>query len=290
MIDYTSQLQMIHWLQGFRTPALDAFFYVLNFVDSPYFIFLLFPALWLGVDWRVGVRVFFLICVSGIFNYSLKQLFQEPRPFVLEPGINLVSMKSLYGLPSGAAQNAVIYACLIIDAFRTPLAWVAGILVFFFLSLSRVFLGLHFPTDLIGGWIVGGALVALYFAYYRKIERAIEKMPLSRRFWLSQIIPLAVLAVVYPLGVKTTERIAFSFLAVGWGLTLAAWQGSFLPRSKSIQQGIFRFLIGAAGIYAINFSHDFPIFTALLSGFWLSYLAGRLISFMENSNYLPAKW
>lgn len=290
MIDYTYQLQMIHWLQGFRSPALDAFFYFLNFIDSPYFIFLLFPALWLGVSWRLGVRVFFLICISGIVNYSLKQLFQEPRPFVLEPGLNLVSMKSQYGLPSGAAQSAVIYAGLIIEAFRTPLAWVAACLVFFFLSISRIYLGLHFPSDLALGWLVGGVLVWAYFAFYPKIERAIAKMPLSGRFWLSQIIPLVVLAIVYPLGVKTTERIALSFLAVGWGLTLAAWQGVLLPPSKSVPQGIFRFLVGAAGIYTINYFHDFPVLTALLSGFWLSYLAGRLILLVENSRYLPAKW
>ena len=247
MIDYAHQLQMIHWVQGFRSSALDAFFYVLNFVDTPYFIFLLFPALWLGVSWRVGVRVFFLISISGIINYSLKQYFQEPRPFLVEPGINLVNLHSLYGLPSGAAQSAMIYACLIIAAFRTPLAWVAAFLVFFFLSLSRIYLGLHFPSDLLGGWIVGGVLVALYFAFYPKIERAIEKMPLSRRFLLSQIIPLAVLAVVYPLGLKTPMHIALSFLAVGWGLTLAAWQGTLLSPCEIVSAGFFSLCSGGRG-------------------------------------------
>ncbi len=269
------ELPLIHWLHTFRTPWLDDFFIFMNFFDTYYFFSLLIPAVWLGSNWRSGARVFYILSLSGLINYTLKVLFEEPRPFIIEPGLNLISMKSIYGFPSGAAQTAMILACLLIGTFRTAWAWILGFLFFFLLSLSRVYLGVHFPSDLAGGWMVGALLVLVYYRLFPKIEKALEKMPLAGRFLLSQI-PLIAFAIAYAKGLKTPMIISLSFLSIGWGLCLSALQNCFLAPSASFKQGFCRAALGIAGVFGLNFFFT-SCLQPLFTGFWLSYLAGRVI-------------
>lgn len=275
MFEKIHQLEfpLIYWVQGFRTPFLDVFFKLWNLVDTNYFVFILFPAVWLGYQWRSGARVFYLISLSSLVCTTLKKVLAQPRPFNLEPGLNIVSLDSSYGFPSGAAQMSVIYACLIIGTFRSAWAWVAGIAVFFFLSISRVYLGVHFPTDLVGGWVLGGIFVWVYYYLFPPIERALEKMSLWKRFLFSQSIPLLVLAIAYYFKSKSPMIIALSTSGAGVGLSLCAWQKSFLPTSTSFIEALVRTAVGALGIFIIYFS-QLPFYIwGFLMGLWLSYLS-----------------
>lgn len=133
-----------------------------------------------------------LIAVSVLaglgLNHLLKDMFARGRPDVV-PHLVEVTTKSF---PSGhAMMSAVVYLTLgallaqASDRWRVKL-FVMGWAVFMTLSIgaTRVYLGVHYPTDVLAGWSVGLAWAALAWLVawlIRKRTRALEDRPLEER-------------------------------------------------------------------------------------------------------------
>jgi len=183
-----ANLALVEWVQQFRTPHLDAFFELLNFFDTKTFYGIVVLLLWFGKNYRVGLRLFSLFFLSDIALGFFKNFFQMPRPFHLLPELGIISVPG-YGFPSGAATTSTLVGGLLLIHAKGPWKWFVAPLFVFLVSLSRVYLGVHFVTDVLGGWILG--LLLLAFAYYvlPRIEKQLRKGSRLSLFLLSQVIP-----------------------------------------------------------------------------------------------------
>ena len=105
----------------------------------------------------------------GLYK-ALKHTLVRERPFIRHAGITL-AMPPLdrYSFPSGHTLNSTVsYGLLAVVAWRSRLplavrraAAVIGVTIPFLVGLSRIALGVHYPTDVLGGWLAGVAFVAL---------------------------------------------------------------------------------------------------------------------------------
>ena len=118
--------------------------------------------------------------ISGeVLNELLKLLFERPRPSVV-PHLRDVVTASF---PSGhAMESAVIYLTLgallmrVVEGRLTKIyCMAAAIFLTFIVGASRVFLGVHYPTDVLGGWMLGFLWAALTFQATRRFERALDR-------------------------------------------------------------------------------------------------------------------
>jgi membrane-associated phospholipid phosphatase len=118
--------------------------------------------------------VVFSVIFAYIFAVLLKILFQTPRPFQALDGVNALFLESGYAFPSG---HSMVFMALGLAIFL--LHKNAGYIFIFFailIGLARIIAGVHFPADILGGFILGAALAVLTRYAFFQFAYLPEKM------------------------------------------------------------------------------------------------------------------
>ena len=114
---------------------------------------------------RDALAVLFAVGGAGVINYILKLFFQRARP----DAITALVHENSFSFPSGHAMGSSALAfALIIMLWRTKWRWFAvviGALCIPLIGFTRVYLGAHYPSDIIAGWCVSAIwVVTVYIA------------------------------------------------------------------------------------------------------------------------------
>jgi membrane-associated phospholipid phosphatase len=146
------------WLHHSATPTLDRIATLLTDLGGPGVIIgvTLISAIVLYLKHRRRAMTMLLLGVGGaaIINLVLKTAFQRVRP---ELWVQVVTEKS-FSFPSGHAMASSALALTVIlmlwhTRLRYP-ALILGTLYIGIIGLTRLYLGVHYPTDVLGGWLV----------------------------------------------------------------------------------------------------------------------------------------
>lgn len=206
---HIEELVLIKKLQMIRTPFLDYLLKGVTLFDEQPLLFFMGIGLIYGVNRTLGLRFLALLLLSGIVNAFLKSFFEEPRPCWLDPSLQVFSCPKNNGFPSGAAQSAVIVPGLIIMYRNCLSSWILGGLFGVLLSFSRIYLGVHFFTDLIGGWLIGFALL-LAALQFSKIESFLKKLSKETQLLIAFLMAFLPLLIV-----SNQNTLNWIFLASG---------------------------------------------------------------------------
>jgi membrane-associated phospholipid phosphatase len=175
-------IDFIAGLQG-SAPWLEAPSRVFSFLGTEKFYLFLLPFLYWCVDVRLGLRVGVILIVSDCLNLFLKLVFHQPRPYWVSDKVQVIQPEVSYGLPSGHAQHAVTVWGTVAAWGKGWLRWLMAVLIFL-IGFSRIALAVHYPTDVLAGWLIGGAILWAFL----KWEAAV--MVWFNRFTLAQKIGL----------------------------------------------------------------------------------------------------
>jgi undecaprenyl-diphosphatase len=124
--------------------------------------------------WRHGLIAALTITAASVANSSIKLAIARERPELLEP----VIVERGFSFPSGhSALGMVAYGVLAVlvsrsrlpDGVKRGVVIGLGVLVTL-IGISRIWLGVHFPTDVLAGWAAGGVIVLAYAAITRRVS------------------------------------------------------------------------------------------------------------------------
>ena len=127
-----------------------------------------------GLNKEFGKYIGVNILMVNIWNPMIKNVVLRLRPYFVE-GYNVNLLRLIdssadpmdiaaqgYSFPSGHSSNAVtVYGSLAIHEKKHKWLWIPAIVLPILVGFSRVFVGAHFPTDVICGWLLGILTIAL---------------------------------------------------------------------------------------------------------------------------------
>jgi len=272
-------LNFIIMIQKIDTPLLDSFFRAITLLGDELFYLLLFPFLLWCVDFYLGIRVGIIFLLSVYVNTGVKEIFQQPRPFDILPEIQKVHASG-YGFPSGHAQSSLVVWGSI--AYWKKQTWIRNlsVLLILLIGFSRIYLGVHFPTDILGGWLFGGLILGLSYFIFLKI-----KLDFIQGNMIFKIIGITLFPVLL-LQIQSSPDMISSVAAltgVGYGLLFFSSSIEGIRPGNWLQR-LISFLVGVIGIGILylglklilpsegqSFYQLSRFFRYLLLGIWISF-------------------
>ena len=163
-------------LHAWTSPFWDRFFTWFSLAGYRYGVIPLDIAISLALlalrRWREATFAIVAFAGSALLNLATKQVFQRPRPALWES----IAPESTFSFPSGHAMGSATLAMVVVLlCWHTRFRWPAVVLAALFaltVGASRIYLGVHYPSDILGGWAAGIAWVSgVYLVLYRIRER-----------------------------------------------------------------------------------------------------------------------
>ena len=167
---FAFELEFLKWLEGLRTSFLNVLFESITLLGEETLIILLVVALWFAVDKKLAQQVFFVTATSLSVNGIIKNFAQVPRPFT--KGISCVRVDTAtgYSFPSGHTQGFATWSSFF--AIKVKKIWLSvlvGVLITL-VAVSRLYLGAHYPSDVIVAVVLGVSLSAFGNYLFVKVK------------------------------------------------------------------------------------------------------------------------
>lgn len=173
---FSFDLPLLLFLHGYAAPWLDQTMLFCTRVGSRWFLTPVDALVFLILVWRRRWvdALYWVLAVAGaaLLDVAAKGFFARARPD-LWPSL---APETTFSFPSGHSMGSMAFAmALIVLTWRTPWRWMvlvgAGLYVFL-VGLSRVYLGVHYPSDVLGGWAAAMAwVVGLGAIFYKRPTR-----------------------------------------------------------------------------------------------------------------------
>ncbi len=193
---FTLGLQIIVWFQSlgaWLSPVMKFF----TFLGSTEFYLLVAPAILWCVDSVLGVRLGLFLMINATVNAAFKVAFHGPRPYSYSSNVNVVGgFEDSFGAPSGHAQNAVIVWGTLANQIKSRAAWVIAVILMFMIGISRIYLALHFPHDVLLGWFFGAIMLWILLHFEKPVVNWIEKFSVSIQILLIFVFSLFLILLV----------------------------------------------------------------------------------------------
>lgn len=274
----------IEWVQGWSTPFLDSFWQMITLVGDMEFYMIVIPVLFWVFNKHFAMKFGIIFLFSAYFNSISKYNFVTERPpldlhKIDQPG---------YAFPSGHAQGNTVFWGYLAQQIGQKWAYIAAGVLVFLVAFSRLYLGVHYPVDVIFGIAIGLALLGIY--------RVVSNLKLE----IKGIAPYFLLsgAAAFLLFLMHSQGdgplvIGF-FLGAFWGYILEREYVQAKEKAK-IWQNIIKVVLGLVVLFVLRevtrelfinlpgMEEDqmilYPVMTVVrysIMGFWVSFIAPLL--------------
>lgn len=219
------EIEFVAWLTELRSDVLAAYLNVFNFTGEELFFSIALPFAYWTLSKRIGFQLSLAVFVSFFINGFFKDFFQASRPYQAYPDRIVPQYEShSYSFPSGHALESFTFWGFIAAARRNAWWTAAAAVIVVHVAFAKMTAGVHWPADILFGWMLAAALLIVSFGVIRHFENAPPSTPLLIACAL--LIPAAMMALYYGAGVggrldeenvyQSAGLISSMLLAYGW--------------------------------------------------------------------------
>ena len=259
--------------------TVRAVFTVITNLGEPIVFIVMIGLFYIGYDKRFAKNLALSLMISSYMNSFLKDVFKDPRPATNFNADKISSENpqglkaTSYGFPSGHTQTAVATWGYIAHLFRERFLFVLTMAVMIFLiGISRVIIGAHDLQDVVGGFLIGMALLVFFIFLEPPASKMFNTLSMPGQVILIVISSVALLllgTLLFPtpgLGLLPDPReytdagsyalVAGVALGLGLGYILENRYVGYEPKELGISARIMNLVIGIIIVFAIYFLLD----------------------------------
>lgn len=163
------QAEIIRAIQSVASPALDIIFQAITMLGEDFFIIFVATFIYWCFNKEMGYWMCWCLSLGNLFVSTVKVAVALERPIGYE-GIRTLREHTApgYSFPSGHTHASANFFTSIARAVNRKRFWALAFIVPALVGLSRLYLGVHWPIDVIGGYVIGIGIPLLLWLLYRK--------------------------------------------------------------------------------------------------------------------------
>ncbi len=256
---------ILMFFQELSTPFLDVIMNAITFAGEQ----LIFIAVITYIIWNVskqgGYILTYTLMSSSALNGILKLIVHSPRPFQVIEGIEGKRLATAegYAFPSGHTQGATTFYTSIALTFKKRPLMILAILLSLLVAISRLYLGVHWPIDVIGGFTLGILFTLVMYQLLPKIIN--DPVKKQRLNLITALVSTVVLIVLVPLASGDSVHneqyhSLIKLFAIMAGFTIGSYfeekMVAYSVEATRIVK-LLRFFLGLTGAVAIMYGGKF---------------------------------
>lgn len=275
------------------SPALDGIMEFFTFFGKVEFYMIFIPLIYWTINKRWGLRAFLILLFTDFIGVAFKLYLHQPRPYWVSDKVKLLQSTGeySYGIISTHASNPPAVLGYLALKIRKQWMWIIAILAPLLISFSRMYLAVHFPHDILAGWILG--LLVLYIFVRTEDGIAARLAKKSVGYLVGAAFAVSMILVVVSLLISAAiagsqdpaSYAAYSeearsinhFFTIA-GAVFGSMTGWVMMKQKasfsvegSIIQKVLRYLLGMVGLVVVLYGLDFA-FDAIEAGDIVAYV------------------
>lgn len=187
-------IALIIWLQGLGG-WLEIPMKFFSFLGMEEFFLLALPIIYWSVDANAGLRFGVILLITGGLKDILKLAFHGPRPYWISTQVKALASETSFGVPSGHALMAAGLWGTAASLVKRPWAWAAAVFIIFMIGLSRLYLAVHFPHDVLLGWVLGALVLWAFLRLWDATAVWAKQKSLGQQVGLAFALSLVMLVI-----------------------------------------------------------------------------------------------
>jgi membrane-associated phospholipid phosphatase len=292
MAQLTFNMAVMQFLADHRNFLLTKFFLLATFVGQIEGYILVVTLIYVIFDKTLAVRLAVLVLLTMCLNHVLKIIIKNPRPFVLEGtyrqkwAVSTENAKALateYSTPSGHAMAGSAFYSYLYASIENRFIAVIAVIAILSTGLSRPYLGVHYPGDILIGWAIGFPVALLAMRRADQISNGWNKLSYKNQVGIvvasSLVLWLATIA-INGWRIDGQSRAFLGYLGFLTGVILGRpielSAVNFDPKSSGPLAKVLRFAISIVMVLAAVILLD-KVFSAIagdysVMGYMLQYV------------------